>query len=971
MSQNMYQTITHAPRRLSHCGCFIFVNAVQKFLPQVHLDAHTVILSSFSRTTLTQTFVNPNINSPLQSVRYTFPIFDGVSIVGFTCTIDSRTIRSVIKERNDARKTFDDAVGRGELAGHLEQSVDAADIFTVSLGNVPPGEAIKVNITYLGKLSHDAEVNGLRFTMPLGIAPRYGKENTLQGLNRPLSFAPRVDQGISITIDAEIEGSAITSIQSPSHPISITIGTTSMEPSLDPSLQRASVSLSLGSTKLDQDFVIQIGTTDLSSPAAILETHPVLPNQRALMATLIPMFNLPTERPEMVFLCDRSRSMAIGNKLPNLIAALQIFLKSLPMGIKFNICSFGSQSMFLWQRSKTCDRHTVDEAISHISSFSANLNGTEIYAPLRETFKRRYNDMNLEVFLLTDGETWSQYSLFDLVNEEAKSNTTRVFTLGIGQQVSSALIEGIARAGNGVAQYVGDNEKMDKKVIRMLKAALTPHIKDYTLEIKYEKVEADDDCDFELVERVTDALMINTFNDAQDPVEPRTSETTFKQPISLFNPESLDGVGIHDVQNDSTGKYGHLPKIDTPRYLQSPSIIPPLFPFFRSTVFVMLSGSQPTCRPKSVFLKGTSAQGPLELEIPITEKPKKAITIHQLAAHHAIKELEEGRGWLSLAKDDEGKLLKDKFEGRFSDILEREAVRLGLQYQMAGKHCSFVATQEYSRKVLGETDSEDAVEFEVVQNPTTVQNPTSAQNPTSVRQFASSLQDVFFPGTIDICHPLSTRDVLGDFDFDSFLSDSADDVDHFDFASAFEPLTESLAPISNNTKKRSGSDVVSNDLSGAPSRSLGIKKSYHENSTHPRSLSHVANLEKETLSAPVGYRQDATSAAAVQNGTGLAGSPLTKLALLQSFSGNWRWSQELELVLGVAHQQATQCTLPGMYPNHADILATLCALVYMKKRLTDEKEVWEMIAGKAEKWLRDQTAIGINELERTVIGLFK
>jgi hypothetical protein len=40
--------------------------------------------------------------------------------------------------------------------------------------------------------------------------------------------------------------------------------------------------------------------------------------------------------------------------------------------------------------------------------------------------------------------------------------------LGIGGGVSSALIEGVARAGCGFAQMVTDNEQMDSKVVRMV-----------------------------------------------------------------------------------------------------------------------------------------------------------------------------------------------------------------------------------------------------------------------------------------------------------------------------------------------------------------------------------------------------------------------------------------------------------------------------------------------------------------------
>ena len=48
-----------------------------------------------------------------------------------------------------------------------------------------------------------------------------------------------------------------------------------------------------------------------------------------------------------------------------------------------------------------------------------------------------------------------------------KRNTT-------GNSVSSALIEGVARAGDGFAQSVGEGETLDGKVIRMLRGALTP-----------------------------------------------------------------------------------------------------------------------------------------------------------------------------------------------------------------------------------------------------------------------------------------------------------------------------------------------------------------------------------------------------------------------------------------------------------------------------------------------------------------
>ena len=40
----------------------------------------------------------------------------------------------------------------------------------------------------------------------------------------------------------------------------------------------------------------------------------------------------------------------------------------------------------------------------------------------------------------------------------------RCFTFGIGSGASTALVRGIARAGNGSAAFIADNERMQSKV---------------------------------------------------------------------------------------------------------------------------------------------------------------------------------------------------------------------------------------------------------------------------------------------------------------------------------------------------------------------------------------------------------------------------------------------------------------------------------------------------------------------------
>ncbi|KAG8417248.1 hypothetical protein J3459_012496 [Metarhizium acridum] len=205
----------------------------------------------------------------------------------------------------------------------------------------------------------------------------------------------------------------------------------------------------------------------------------------------------------------------------NLLSTLNIFLKSLPVGVRFNICSFGSRLHFLWPKSVDYTQETLDEAVRHAETFSANHGGTEMFTPARKTFKRRIQESNLEVFLLTDGDIWDQGELSDLINRE---------------HVSHSLIKGAARAGNGFAQVAGEDEKIDKKVVRMLKGALTLHVSDYTLEIKYDKSEEEtapntEEDEFEFVERIMGSSTIDAEELPAEVEEPRSGEV--KPPISL------------------------------------------------------------------------------------------------------------------------------------------------------------------------------------------------------------------------------------------------------------------------------------------------------------------------------------------------------------------------------------------------------------------------------------------------------
>jgi hypothetical protein len=582
-------------------------------------------------------------------------------------------IEGVVKEKAEARTKYKEALARGETAGLLEQQTP--DVFTTSLGNIPAGETVKVEIEYIMELKHDAEADGLRFTIPTSIAPRYGQTPT--GVNAYNDGQPYpgvvVESGMKISVKLSMP-SYIRSVQSPSHTISIHLGG-HVEDVPDDMFnpKRALATLSQTSTMLGADFVLLVKCADLSSPRAMLETHPTLSNSKALMVTLVPKFTLPSgPKPEIVFVVDRSGSMA--QRMAPLKSALSVFLKSLPVGVKFNICSFGSKYSFLWKKSQPYSADALDAAQRHVDSMSSNLGGTEIFPPVKATVLQRYKDLPLEIMVLTDGEVWNTEELFKYVEKETSAGDIRLFSLGIGEDVSHALVEGMARVGRGFSQIVSNaQEGIEGKVVRMLRAGLSAHINDYRL-----------DWDARPAEKAASS------KGKSSAVQGAFNKT--KKKISLF--DSTADADAPISPKGGTERYAHLPEMSVPVVVQAPYKLPPLFPFSRSTVYVILSSDVPA--PLSVWLRGTSPSGDeLELEIPVEILSDKAHTIHQLAARKILQELEEGTSYIHSGKYG---VDPERDAGTFDEWVSREGTRVGITYGLASKWTSFIAVEKKKAK---------------------------------------------------------------------------------------------------------------------------------------------------------------------------------------------------------------------------------------------------------------------------------
>jgi hypothetical protein len=91
-------------------------------------------------------------------------------------------------------------------------------------------------------------------------------------------------------------------------------------------------------------------------------------------------------------------------------------------------------------------------------------------------------------------------------------------------------------------------------------------------------------------------------------------------------------------------------------------------------------------------------------------------------------------------------------------------------------------------------------------------------------------------------------------------------------------------------------------------------------------------------------------------------SPLHSLIGLQTFSGAWAWSDDL---LAVILPKEKKLQFDATFGSE-QIMATSLAVAYMEARLTDSKDVWEMVVEKARTWMGSQIGGDANAVDNLV-----
>lgn len=474
-------------------------------LPLKSVQIHAKVTGRVAQVEVKQTFTNKRL-VPIEAA-YIFPLSPGSAVSKFQMMVGKRVIEGRVLERGAARQEYDQALEQGKRAALLEQERD--DVFTMQVGNLPPGEEVTVILVYNERLPYFAD-GATELHLPLVVAPRYipgtGVDGETHGAgvaNDTLEvpdasritppqldpdFDPKVGLGITVEVTTGAAGGltegagSLTDLESSQHATkSRTRGDV------------VTITLAKTSERLDRDFILRwrIAQEKLRSSLIV---HKGKDGDNYAMLTILPpkkqgYLGLPRD---VVFLVDRSGSMG-GEKMVSAAKACSLLLGTLGPSDRFAILAFDDQMEWLWPvgRSSAGDPFLAadEEELARADKFLHELEsrgGTEMFLALHSALqgisKRTGNvDGRVPVIvILTDGEVGDEDRINKLV--QSKLGDTRLFSVGICTAANRGLLMRMTSLGGGTAAFVTPGSELEEAMTSVGREIGTPLVVDMQIE---------------------------------------------------------------------------------------------------------------------------------------------------------------------------------------------------------------------------------------------------------------------------------------------------------------------------------------------------------------------------------------------------------------------------------------------------------------------------------------------------------
>jgi Ca-activated chloride channel homolog len=465
---------------------------VTGFVPLRHTAVKTEISGFVARTELSQEF--ENVLSNAVEAIYVFPLPHESAVDGMTMTVGDREIQAVIKEREEARKIFEQARNTGHTAALLDQ--ERPNIFTQSVTNIPPGGKVVIKLYVLEMLKYEAGT--YEFAFPLVVGPRYipgaaslgagsGDHGTMANTDQvrdasrispPVAGVHTGDAhaGHDVSIDVSLAaGVPIADVASTSHKIFVDrTGPDSFH-----------VQLADAAVLPDKDFILRYKAAGLGISDAVLShsdknggyfTLILQPPEKVKDDSVVPR--------QLIFVLDTSGSMW-GFPIEMAKKTIQRALDNLRKDETFNLITFSGDTRILFPEPVPATPENVAQA-KKVLAGAYGSGGTEMMKAIRTALgddagagKPMEADPVRVVCFMTDGYVGNDA---EIVAEVKKHSDARVFAFGIGTAVNRFLLSKMSEEGNGEVEFVTNATEAEAAADRFYERVHSPVLVDISID---------------------------------------------------------------------------------------------------------------------------------------------------------------------------------------------------------------------------------------------------------------------------------------------------------------------------------------------------------------------------------------------------------------------------------------------------------------------------------------------------------
>jgi len=415
-------------------------------------------------THVDQVFFN-EMNQSVEAV-FIFPLPENAMVTELVYWVNGVRFVAKVRELQAARNAYNEKLRQWLDPALLEYMGD--NLFRLSIVPINPLSEVHTEITYVEPL-----------TMDFGKISYMYRLNTLELSSKPLEV-------VSLELNAQTAG-AFKSFSSPTHANSTATQILA--------ISQGHYTLRFGDENFypDKDMTVNYELAREDFDVNHLVYTPVAADSFGtdsfFALWLTPPDSVPNSKiiaKEIIFAVDVSSSME-GERMAQAKQAMETFIDLLNPRDRFNIVTFGTFVHKFKPDLAAADATNIDAAHEFIVQLHA-LGLTNIDEALTASLQQSYSQQTSNnLIFLTDGlPTWGETTVDSIIVRTKRNNVAdvRIFSFGVGDDVSHSLLRQISKENNGFARFITSDDSIALVVNEHFQRISKPVLKNISIDIE-------------------------------------------------------------------------------------------------------------------------------------------------------------------------------------------------------------------------------------------------------------------------------------------------------------------------------------------------------------------------------------------------------------------------------------------------------------------------------------------------------